>query len=306
MLTRVSDPDDQKFLLDTLTACCKQHFKLDLSRAFGKRIPMGAYVTNQIMRNLMFGNFMEPDAEHKTYDEIDDWTKLEKIIQYYLNEYNRSVSAIPMNLTLFKYSIEHIARASRALQVPQGHLLAVGDGDLGRRTAIKLAACMAGAELFEFDFKETYTMDQWKEDIKQVLLAAGLNARATILMYPDPNVRNASDFMNDIVIVMDNSELPNLFESDDKSKIMDAMQSIAKKMVCIFLYSTVFLDVFSFLFLCVCVCVVHIGRTKSSIQHRLHYINCLLNGFAKICTLHWSFHRLVIVFVIISIVIHHY
>lgn len=231
VLRRVSDPDDQKFLLDTLTACCKQHFKLDLSRAFGKRIPMGAYVTNQIMRNLMFGNFMEPDAEHKTYDEIEDWSKLEKIIQYYLNEHNRSESVIPMNLTLFKYSIEHIARASRALQMPQGHLLAVGDGDLGRRTAIKLAACMAGAELFEFDFKESYTMDQWKEDIKQVLLAAGLNARPTILMYPDPNVRNASDFMNDIVIVMDNSELPNLFESDDKSKIMDAMQSIAKKMV---------------------------------------------------------------------------
>lgn len=226
--------DDQKFLLDTLTGCCKQHFKLDLSRAFGKRIPMGAYVTNQIMRNLMFGNFMEPDAEHKTYDEIEDWSKLEKIIQYYLNEHNehnRSESVIPMNLTLFKYSIEHIARASRALQMPQGHLLAVGDGDLGRRTAIKLAACMAGAELFEFDFKESYTMDQWKEDIKQVLLAAGLNARPTILMYPDPNVRNASDFMNDIVTVMDNSELPNLFESDDKSKIMDAMQSIAKKMV---------------------------------------------------------------------------
>lgn len=196
---------------------------------------MGAYVTNQIMRNLMFGNFMEPDAEHKTYDEIEDWSKLEKIIQYYLNEHNRSdnrsESVIPMNLTLFKYSIEHIARASRALQMPQGHLLAVGDGDLGRRTAIKLAACMAGAELFEFDFKESYTMDQWKEDIKQVLLAAGLNARPTILMYPDPNVRNASDFMNDIVTVMDNSELPNLFESDDKSKIMDAMQTIAKKMV---------------------------------------------------------------------------
>lgn len=228
----MSDSDDQKIVLDTLTTCCKQNFKLDLSRAFGKRIPMGAYVTNQIMRNLMFGNFMEADAEHKTYDEIEDGTKLEKTIQYYLNEYNRSESVIPMHLTLIKYSIEHIVRASRALQMPQGHLLAVGDGDLGRKTAIKLAACMAGAELFEFDFKDSYTMEEWKEDIKQVLLAAGLNAKTTILLYPDPNIRNASEFMNDIVTVMENSELPNLFESDDKSKIMDAMQSLAKTMVC--------------------------------------------------------------------------
>lgn len=245
---------------------------------------------------------MEPDAEHKTYDEIEDWSKLEKIIQYYLTEYNRSESAIPMNLTLFKYSIEHIARASRALQMPQGHLLAVGDGDLGRRTAIKMAACMAGADLFEFDFKESYTMDQWKEDIKQVLLAAGLNARPTILMYPDPNIRNASDFMNDIVIVMDNSELPNLFESDDKSKIMDAMQSIAKKMVCISCVwgaaPSAFVNFISLF------CID--GRIKSSTRHRLHCINCLSNGFVKICILHWSFHRLVIVSVTICTVIHHY
>lgn len=227
---RVTDPDDQKFLLDTLTSCCKTHFKLDLSRAFGKRIPMGAYVTNDIMRNLVFGNFMEPDAEHKTYDEIEDWTKLEKIINYYLNEYN-SLTEIPMNLTLFKYSIEHITRISRALQISQGHLMAVGHGGSGRKTSIKLAACMAGAELFNFDYGENYSMKHWRDDMKKVLFAAGLTARSTILIYPDPNVKNSSDFMNDIVTVMDNSELPNLFQTDDKTRIMDAMQLVAKKSV---------------------------------------------------------------------------
>lgn len=228
----MSDPDDQKFLLDTLTSCCKTHFKLDLSRAFGKRIPMGAYVTNEIMRNLMFGNFMEPDAdaEHKTYDEIEDWTKLEKIINYYLNEFNSSAE-IPLNLTLFKYSIEHIARISRALQIPQGHLITVGNGGSGRKTSIKLAACMAGADLFNFDYRDTYTMKEWKDDMKLALMTAGLNARSTILLYPDPNIKHAVDFMGDIVTVMDNSELPNLFQSDDKIKIMDAMQLVAKKSV---------------------------------------------------------------------------
>lgn len=194
---------------------------------------MGAYVTNEIMRNLVFGNFMEPDAENKTYDEIEDWIKLEKIINYYLNEYNSSAE-IPMNLTLFKYAIEHIARASRALQIPQGHLMAVGYGDSGRKTSIKLAACMAGAELFNFDFRESYSLNDWRDDMKRVLMAAGLNARSTILMYTDPNIKNAIDFMSDIVTVMDNSELPNLFQSDDKTKIMDAMQSVAKKSARIF------------------------------------------------------------------------
>lgn len=239
VIHRVSDPDDQKFLLDTLTSCCKTHFKLDLSRAFGKRIPMGAYVTNDIMRNLMFGNFMEPDAEHKTYDEIEDWIKLEKIINYYLNEYNSSAT-IPLNLTLFKYSIEHIARISRALQIPQGHLIAVGNGGSGRKISIKLAACMAGAELYSFDFRDSYTMTEWRDDIKKVLMSAGLDARTTILLYPDPNVKYSVDFMGDIVTVMDNSELPNLFQSDDKIKILDAMQLVAKQTVCILWIKTLF------------------------------------------------------------------
>lgn len=229
---RVSDADDQKLLLDTLTSCCKTHFKLDLSRAFGKRIPMGAYVTNEFMRNLVFGNFMEPDAEHKLYDEIEDWTKLEKIINYYLNEYNSSAE-IPMNLTFFKYSIEHIARASRAFQLPRGHLIAVGCGGSGRKASIKLAACMAGAELFDLKFKDNYSMSDWRDDMKKVLLAAGMSDRSTILIYSDPNVEHSIDFMNDIITVMDNSELPNLFQSDDKTKIMDAMQLVAKQSVCI-------------------------------------------------------------------------
>lgn len=268
--------DDQKFLLDTLTSCCKAHFKLDLSRAFGKRIPMGAYVTNDIMRNLMFGNFMEPDAENKTYDEIEDWAKLEKIVNYYINEYNRSAK-IPLNLTLFKYSIEHIARISRALQLPQGHLIAVGNGGSGRKTSIKLAACMAGAELFHFDFRENYTMKEWRDDMKNVLMAAGLSAHSTILLYPDPNIKHSVDLMGDIVTVMDNSELPNLFQSDDKIKIMDAMQSVAKKLVRFFFAMDIFVEekIISFRIF---------SRIRPLTQLRRLYTNCLLNEFAKVCT----------------------
>lgn len=228
---RTFDGMDQKILLDTLTSCCKANFKVDLAKAFGKKIPLGASVTNEYMRNLVFGNFMEPDAEHKTYDEIDDWTKLEKIINYYLNEFN-SVAEVPMNLTLFRYSIEHIARVSRALQIPNGHLIAVGNGGSGRKTTIKLAASMAGANFFHFDFHQNYTMHDWKEDIKKTLLSAGMSGQCTILMYPDPKSKNAIDFMNDIVTIMDNSDLPNLFQSDDRTKIMDAMQVVAKQSVC--------------------------------------------------------------------------
>lgn len=191
------------------------------------------------MRNLVFGNFMEPDAEVKTYDEIEDWQKLEKIINYYLNEFN-ATAEVPMDLVLFKYSVEHITRISRALQIPQGHLIAVGYGGSGRKKSIKLAATMAGAELFQFEFKRDYSMRDWRDDIKKVLMTAGMSDKNVFFLYSDSNANDAEAFMSDIVTIMDVSELPNLFQSEDKVKIMDAMQVAAKKSVSFEFFSNSF------------------------------------------------------------------
>lgn len=227
---RLSDANDQKMLLEALKTSCKTHFKVDLSKAFGKKIPLGASVTKETMQTLVFANFMEPDAVHKTYDEIEDWTKLEKIVNYYLNEYN-AVSEIPMNLTLFRYSIEHLTRVSRSLHMRNGHLIAMGNGGTGRITSIKLAACMAGSQLFHFDFNQNYSIQNWKEDVKNALIATGLNGKHTILLYPDPKLKYSTEFMDDIIALMHNSDLPNLFQTDDKTKIMDAMQVVALQSV---------------------------------------------------------------------------
>lgn len=74
-------------------------------------------------------------------------------------------------------------------------------------------------------------MKEWRDDMKDMLMWAGLSAHCTILLYQDPNVEHYEDFMSDIVTVMDNFELPNLFHSDDKTKIMNAMQLVAKNSV---------------------------------------------------------------------------
>lgn len=82
---------------------------MDMTKIMGKRISPGASLNDQSMRNLMFGNFMEPDADPKIYDEIENFKKLETIVFYYLNEYNRSVDC-PIDIIVFKYTIEHISR----------------------------------------------------------------------------------------------------------------------------------------------------------------------------------------------------
>lgn len=211
-----------------LLTTCKNSFKCDLAKAFGKRIPLGTPVTPDTMRTLMFGNFMEPDAEHKIYDELDDWPKMEKIINYYANEYN-ATAVVPLHLQLFKYSTEHICRVARAFHMkPRGHLIAIGSGGCGRKTSITLAACMLGARLFAIQCDAHYTFADWLMDLKSALFSAGIDGKATILMYSDASHRHANEHMDTIVTIMDNGDLPNLYQSDDKARIMDAMQAVAK------------------------------------------------------------------------------
>lgn len=215
-------------MLDTLLTTCKNSFKCDLAKAFGKRIPLGTPITMDTMQTLVFGNFMEPDAEHKIYDELDDWNKIEKIINYYANEYN-GTAIVPLQLHLFKYSIDHICRVSRAFHMrPRGHLIAIGSGGCGRKTSIKLAASMLSAKLVAVDCDSQYTMTDWLTDLKNALFSAGIDGKSTILMYSDAAHRHANELMNGIVTIMDNADMPNLFQAEDKTRIMDAMQCIAK------------------------------------------------------------------------------
>lgn len=109
---RLIDQSDRDQLLTMVNVSCRTHLRMEFNKAMEKRMPEGSdgkNVTDDIMRDLMFGNYMEPDADPKIYDEVESTKKLTKIMNYYLKEYN-SNSNSPMDLVLFRFAIEHISR----------------------------------------------------------------------------------------------------------------------------------------------------------------------------------------------------
>lgn len=272
---RFTSTDDSDRLLKTMNATCKENFKIDFVKAMGRRmssLAANASVTNDVMRTLIFGNFMEPDAEQKSYDEIDDWTKLEKCVQFYLNEYNAQM-AVPMNLILFRYCIEHISRISRALHLPQGHCLIVGQSGSGRRSAIRLAVSMAGAELFVLHAATT----DWRENVRKCLIAAGTSGKMTVLLYTCTSNAMVDDlpFLDDIVTIINCCELPNLFQSDERAKIIDTMHTAAKESVSNYMGTC---DVWIYSNL-----IEIVVRKRQLIQRQLLCSNISSIGFALIC-----------------------
>jgi dynein heavy chain len=64
-------------LFDIVKRACSQHFRQDMDKVLADLIPEGvSALEDSHVRCLFFGNYMEPDADPKIYDEVNKYQKL--------------------------------------------------------------------------------------------------------------------------------------------------------------------------------------------------------------------------------------
>uniref|UniRef100_A0A8C3CSN0 Dynein axonemal heavy chain 3 n=1 Tax=Cairina moschata TaxID=8855 RepID=A0A8C3CSN0_CAIMO len=195
------------------------------SNNFNHLSPTGK-VSDDNIRSLFFGDYLKPDSNIKVYDEITDLKQLTSVMEYYLEEYN-NISRAPMSLVMFKFAIEHISRICRVLKQDNGHLLLVGIGGSGRQSATKLATYMSSFELFQIEITKSYGINEWKEDIKRVMLKAGVGNKNVSFLFCDNQIKDEA-FVEDINMLLNTGDVPNIFAADEKAEIVEKMQSAAR------------------------------------------------------------------------------
>nr|XP_006820578.1 PREDICTED: dynein heavy chain 3, axonemal-like [Saccoglossus kowalevskii] len=222
---RLIDEKDRETFFDIIKEMTQSHFKVSIDKILSHLSPSGKVIDDNI-RSLFFGDYMNPDSDTKIYDEVVDIKELTTVMEHYLDEYN-AMSKTPMSLVMFKFAIEHISRVSRVLKQDNGHALLIGIGGSGRQSATKLATFMADYDLFQIEITKNYTHSEWREDIKKLMVKTGAEGKQTVFLFSDNQIKDES-FVEDINMILNTADIPNLFPADEKAEIIEKMQTVAR------------------------------------------------------------------------------
>lgn len=147
-------------------------------------------------------------------------------MEFYLDEHN-STSKAPMPLVMFKFAIEHVSRICRVLKQDKGHLLLVGIGGSGRQSTTKLATFINDYVLFMIELTKNYSMSDWRDDLKRLMIKAGIEGRNLVFLFNDSQIKDEA-MLEDINMLLNTGDVPNMFAADERADIIEKMQGIAR------------------------------------------------------------------------------
>ncbi|KAJ3159379.1 Dynein heavy chain 1, axonemal [Geranomyces michiganensis] len=177
---------------------------------------------------LLYGDYMTPGADPKVYTEIKDMKRLVKLSEEYLDDYN-STTTNPMRLVMFLDAIEHVSRICRIIRQPGGHALLLGVGGSGRQSLSRLATFMEEYDIFQIEITKSYGQTEWKEDLKKILFASGLDAKPTVFLYTDTQIISES-CLEDVNNLLNGGDVPNIYTGEETDRILNTMRPLANDM----------------------------------------------------------------------------
>ncbi|KXS09529.1 hypothetical protein M427DRAFT_128896 [Gonapodya prolifera JEL478] len=178
---------------------------------------------------ILFGDFLKRGVpvEERNYVEITDSKALGNMLEEYLEEYNVTLSK-DMRLIFFLDAKQHITRIARILRQPRGNALLVGVGGTGKQSLTRLACHISEYQCIQIELTRTYGETEWHEDLKKLYQLAGVEGKTTVFLLSDTQIKSET-FLEDVNNILNSGEVPNLFEVDEREKILGDLRPLARQ-----------------------------------------------------------------------------
>jgi len=236
---RLVDDPDRVWICEVIKSHIESHFRIPIDEALGriKAPPEPGEEESKLcvvgvneLRTLLWGDFMIPGAEPPKYDEVEDMAAMATVVQEHMASFN-AASKKPLDLVLFQFALEHVARIARILKQPGGHALLVGVGGSGRQSLTQLAAHMEDFTVYSAELSATYTTsgpnNNWHDDLKKAVRHAGEKHKDTVFLFSDTQIIDET-MIEDISNLLNTGEVPNLFDTGDVIAIGEAVRTKAR------------------------------------------------------------------------------
>ncbi|XP_074663059.1 dynein axonemal heavy chain 6-like [Tubulanus polymorphus] len=174
-----------------------------------------------------FGDFMDENetGSVRIYRPITDQRKLAQTMEeIYMRQNTGNTQASQM--VFFKEAVEHTIRAARVFRQPGGHMLLVGMDGTGKSTTVRLACHVANAELYTLTLTRGYSLQDFRDDLKEVYKLAGVQGQNTVFLLTDSDIVKES-FLEDINCILNSGEVPDLFDNEELDGIAINLKSAA-------------------------------------------------------------------------------
>ncbi len=84
--------------------------------------------------------------------------------------------------------------------------------------------------LFKQLLKYSHGLQQFIFLVFQLLLKTGAEGKQTVFLFADNQIKDES-FMEDISMILNTGDVPNLYAADEKAEIIEKMQTVARNEV---------------------------------------------------------------------------
>ena len=206
----------------------KSELKGIMASAFGMRwddvVSELALAPSTGVDDLVFADFLVPNADKEVYVRVEREADLLRVVEEYLEEYN-ATKENPMNLVMFGDAIGHIARMVRTIRQPKGNCLLLGMGGSGRRSLARLAAFIAGYDVFSIEITKSYGMAEWHDDLRSLFMLAGVEGKSVVFLFAGSQIVQES-FLEDISNILNAGVVPNIFGPEEEEAILETMRPI--------------------------------------------------------------------------------
>ena len=109
--------------------------------------------------------------------------------QEYYDRANLSEGSVEHRFVFFDMAIQHVTRAARVFRQPGKHMQMVGVGGTGKATVAKLAAFIEGCVFVRPYVSRTYSLVEFRDDLKKACVRAGVKSDNIVLFLTDNLVK---------------------------------------------------------------------------------------------------------------------